>query len=48
MGSTSALWVRQQFGLAEQVPLSTAGDNKADNDGRRPTLHNLPLCEDEI
>ena len=45
MGSTSALWVRQQFGLAEQVPLSTAGANKAANVGRRPTLHILPRCE---
>ena len=44
MGSTSALWVRQQFGLAEQFPLSTAGANKAANVGRRPTLHILPRC----
>ena len=44
MGSASAFWVRQQLGLAEQVPLSTAGANKAGNVGRRPTLHILPRC----
>jgi len=37
-------WMRQQLGLAEQVPLSTAGANKAGNVGRRPTLHILPRC----
>jgi hypothetical protein len=45
MGSTSAFWVRQQLGLAEQVPISTAGANKAGNVGRKPTLHILPRCD---
>ena len=38
-------WMRQQHGLAEQFPLSTAGANKAANVGRRPTLHILPRCK---